>query len=261
VPAAWNGLVGLKTTHGRLPLDGVVPLVENFDTVGPITRTVEDAALLLAALEGRKPPDLEGATLRGVRLLVLDSVALDDCRPEPLAAFENAVARLKEAGARIEHVVAPEVDEALALSLPLFTAEAYAIWAERIEAQPDMMFAPIRDRFRAGAKVMAGEYVNAWRSLRNLRIVWNDRLAGCDAVLMPTTAILPPLSERLQADATYFAAENLLALRNTRIVNLMGGAAITLPSGEPMCGITLTGGPGSDGRLLRLASAAEVALR
>ncbi|MGR3364905.1 MAG: amidase family protein, partial [Maritimibacter harenae] len=69
VPAAWNDLVGLKTTHGRLSLTGVVPLAARFDTVGPLCRTVEDAGLLLAALEGGRAPDLAGASLAGTRLL------------------------------------------------------------------------------------------------------------------------------------------------------------------------------------------------
>ena len=64
VPAAWNDLVGLKTTHGRLSLKGVVPLAESFDTVGPLCRTVEDCAQLLAVMEGGKPADLRGASLR-----------------------------------------------------------------------------------------------------------------------------------------------------------------------------------------------------
>ena len=78
IPSAWNDLVGLKTTSGRLSLDGVVPLAAKFDTVGPLCRTVEDAALTLSALEGRPAPDLRGASLRGRRLAVLQTIALDD---------------------------------------------------------------------------------------------------------------------------------------------------------------------------------------
>ena len=77
IPSAWNDLVGLKTTSGRLSNDGVVPLCRTFDTVGPLCRTVEDAALLLAILEGGTPADLQGATLEGKRFAVLETVALD----------------------------------------------------------------------------------------------------------------------------------------------------------------------------------------
>lgn len=261
LPAAWNNLVGLKTTSGRLSLQGVVPLCESFDTVGPLTRTVEDAALLLGVLEGGPAADLRGARLDGKRLFVLQTVALDDCRPEPLAAFEDAVRRLRDAGARIETGTAPELAEAFALAGTLFATEAYGTWAEAIEASPDLMFAPVRERFRLGAQTRGADYVAAWRRLRDLRQTWNARMAGHDAVLTPTVPILPPDAARLQADADFFAAENLLALRNTRIGNLMGLSALTLPTGIPMTGITLLGAPMAEERLLRLGAAAEVALR
>ncbi len=98
IPAAWNDLVGLKTTHGLLSLEGVVPLAESFDTVGPLCRSVEDAALLLAAMQGAKAPDLAGATLDGTRLMVLETIALDQVREAPLAGFEAAVERLAAPG-------------------------------------------------------------------------------------------------------------------------------------------------------------------
>ena len=121
IPSVWNDLVGLKTTSGRLSLDGVVPLVASFDTVGPLCRTVEDAALMLAALEGRKPVDLTGASLKGARFLVLESVVMDDLRPEPLAAFEQALKRFETAGAVIERAEIEGVEHALSLGGPLFT--------------------------------------------------------------------------------------------------------------------------------------------
>ncbi|PKP74820.1 MAG: amidase [Alphaproteobacteria bacterium HGW-Alphaproteobacteria-6] len=260
IPAAWNDLVGLKTSHGRLSLEGVVPLVERFDTVGPLTRTVEDAALMLAALEGGRAADLRGATLAGARLMVLETVALEDCRDGPLAAFENAVARLAAAGAKVTRGRVPELAEAMALSATLFPTEAYAIWRDAIEAAPEMMYPPIRERFRAGRNVSGADFVAGWRRLTVLRAVWADRVAGFDAVLLPTAPILPPDAARLEADPAYFVAENLMALRNTRIGNLMGLCALTLPTGIPSAGISLMAPPGAEERLLRLGAAAEAAL-
>ncbi len=259
IPAAWNGLVGLKTTHGRLPLAGTVPLVARFDTVGPLTRTVEDAALLLAALEGGRPADLRGATLKGARLMVLEN-GLADCRPAPLAAFEAAVARLGHAGAVITRGGVADVTEALGLSGALFTAEAWATWGQTIERNPDVMFAPVRERFETGRGFSAADYIRAWKRLDQIRAAWADRTAGYDAVLLPTSAILPPDAARLLSDAAYFSSENLLALRNTRIGNLMGLCVLTLPAGAPMCGISLMGAPLAEERLLRLGAAAEAAL-
>jgi aspartyl-tRNA(Asn)/glutamyl-tRNA(Gln) amidotransferase subunit A len=261
IPSAWNDLVGLKTTHGRLPLTGSVPLCDRFDTIGPLCRTVEDCALMLAGMEGRKAPDLGGARLAGARIAVLETVALDDLRAAPARGFDDALARLARAGARLERIAVPEIAEAMALAGILFTAEAWAIWRDTIEAAPQKMFPRILDRFRSGAGVAAADYIAGWRRLEAIRALWRDRVAGFDAVALPTSPILPPERERLMTDADYYVSENLLALRNTRIGNLMDGCALSLPTSEPSCGLMLLAGCGQEDRLLQLGVAAEAALR
>jgi len=261
IPAAWNDLVGLKTSHGRLSLQGVVPLCETFDTVGPLARSVEDCALLLAALEGGRAADLGGASLAGQRLLVLETMALDDLREAPAKGFEMAVERLARAGARIETGAVPEVIEAMELATILFTPEARGIWREVIEAAPQLMFARILERFRAGAAVAASDYVAGWRRLRALRLAWVERTAGYDAVILPTVASLPPNAQRLLEDGDFYVRENLAALRNTRIGNMFGLCVLTLPVGLPSCAISLMAGPGQEERLLRLGAAVERVLR
>lgn len=260
IPAAWNDLVGLKTTSGRISLRGVVPLCARFDTVGPLARSVEDCALLLAALEGGKTADLAGATLQGMRFLTLETVALDDIRPAPAKGFDQAVTRLAARGAKIEPLQFPEVAEALILAGPLFTAEAYGIWSKTIEANPDKMFLRILERFRIGGTIGAADYIAGWRRLEELRAMWAKRTAGYDAVILPTAPILPPDASRLMTDDHYFVTENLLALRNTRIANMFGLCALTLPTGQPSCGISFMAAPGQEERLLRLGAAAERAL-
>lgn len=260
IPAAWNDLVGLKTTHGRISTDGVVPLVPSFDSVGPLARTVEDAALLLAALEGRKPVDLRGASLAGRRFAVLETVAMDGLREAPRAAFLSAIDRLRAAGARVEALAVPEVAEAMALSGILYTPEAYGTWGEVIEAAPEKMFAPILERFRGGAEARASALIVAGNVLKRCKAAYFAATAGYDAVLMPTAANLPPDHERLLSDAEYYVTENLLTLRNTRIGNLMGGCGMSLPTGVPSCGMQMLAPPMTEARLLRLAAAAERAL-
>ena len=105
------------------------------------------------------------------------------------------------------------------------------------------------------------DYVAAWRRLRQIRASWADRASGYDAVILPTSPILPPEANRLMTDDAYYVTENLLALRNTRIGNLMGGCALTLPTSEPSCGISLMCSPMQEERLLRLGAAAERALQ
>lgn len=261
VPSVWNDLVGLKTTAGRIPLSGVVPLAEKFDTIGPLARTVEDAALAFALLDSTPAPDLTGASLKGTRMLVLETVALADLDPAAAQGFEQALAALARAGARIDRAPVPAVAEAMDLAGVLFTAECYGIWGDTIEANPDVMFAPVRDRFRAGAQYPAHDYVRAWRRLEVLRAAYGAATAGYDAVLIPTAPTLPERIDRLLADPAYFAAFNLKTLRNTQIGNLMGLCALTLPTGVPMTGVMMMARPRDEARLLRLGAAAERALK
>ncbi|MCV2892482.1 amidase [Lentibacter sp. XHP0401] len=260
IPSAWNDLVGLKTTSGRIPLTGAVPLAATFDTIGPLCRTVEDAALMLAVLEGSQAADLKGASIKGIRLAILETVAPDEVREAPKSAFESAVRHLKTAGAQIEHIKAPEVAEIMPLSGILFTSEAYGTWKDTIEAAPAKMFPEILGRFRSGKEFSAADYVAAWQTVEQARATWAKRVAGYDAVILPTAPILPPNAERLVTDSDYYITENLLALRNTRIGNLLGLPAITLPTGTPSCGISFMGAAFGEEKLLRVAAAAEKAM-
>ncbi|MEL7125616.1 MAG: amidase family protein [Pseudomonadota bacterium] len=260
IPSAWNDLVGLKTTAGRLSLEGCVPLSLKFDTVGPLTRSVEDAALLFAAMAGAVAPDLRGVSLKGVRLAALQTIVLDDIRDAPLAAYQSAVERFEAAGAVVVPLDVPELAEVFGLSGPLLTGEAYGLWRDVIEANPEAMFAQILERFRAGADVSAPEYHAGWARLEAARAAWDAAVTPFDAVIAPTAPILPPNLERLNADGDYYKTENLMALRNTRVGNLMGLCALTLPTGTPSCGVSLLGKPGCEAALLRLGSAAEAAL-
>jgi aspartyl-tRNA(Asn)/glutamyl-tRNA(Gln) amidotransferase subunit A len=260
LPAAWNDLVGLKTTSRRLSLKGVVPLCEKFDTVGFLARSVEDSALLLAACEGRRPMDLTPASLQGRRFAVLETMAMDDLRERPAKGFDDALTRLSRAGARISRITFPDILEAMILAGPLFTAEAYGTWGALIETAPQKMFAPILERFRAGATVKAADYVAGWRKLEVIRAKWAAQVAEFDAILLPTSPILPPNAERLLTDPAYFSTENLLALRNTRIGNMLGLSVLTLPTAQPSCGISFMGTAFGEERLIGLGLGCERAL-
>lgn len=261
VPAAWNGLVGFKPTTGAVRADGVLPLCGHFDVAGPIARTVEDCAELFAVLRGEPAADLSEASPRGLRLMVLEGVPLDDAREGPVTAFQDAVRRLAAAGARITHAAPPCVAEAMALSPTLFAPEAYGTWRAQIEDAPELMHPPILERFRGGKDVLAADFVAAWQELHRLRADWQRLVSGFDAVILPTAPILPPPVDRLLAEPDFFARENLLTLRNTRIGNLLGLPAISLPTGHPACGVMLMGRADGDRALLVAAAGAEAALR
>lgn len=259
IPAAWNDLVGLKTTSGRLSLEGAVPLCTSFDTVGPLCRSVEDATLLLSVLEGSKPADLRGTSLKGLRIGALQTAVLDDIRDAPRAGYDAAVEKLRAAGAEVVPFDAPEVTDALAQS-SVYAAEAYGLWKDVIEAAPEKMFDQILGRFRSGGEMSAPDFVAAWTVLKDARKAWDARVAGFDAVIAPTAPILPPDRDRLMTDQDYYVTENLLALRNTRVGNVLGLSALTLPTGTPACGLMLMGRPMGEEALVRIGIAAERAL-
>lgn len=260
VPAAWNDIVGFKPTHGAVPSQGVVPLCRRFDVAGPLARSVEDCAEIMAVLTGRQAVDLKDVSAAGLRLMILDGLPFEDAEDGPVSAFDDAVDRLARAGASIVHASLGVVGRAMELSPLLFAPEAYGIWRAQIEDAPELMHKPILERFRGGAEVSAADYVGGWEKLTRLRREWAAKTAGYDAILLPSSAILPPDAARLGEDEKYFARANLLTLRNTRIGNLLGLPAVSLPTGHRGCGIMAMGHVGGDRHLLRVAAGMEIAL-
>ncbi len=151
--------------------------------------------------------------------------------------------------------------DVMATAAHVVAPDAWAAWRDAIEAAPDKMYPLIRDRFRSGADVSAADYLAAWTRLRRLRAEWAAATAGVDAVLIPTVPILPPNAAKLTQDNDFFVSENMLALRNTRIGNLLDQTVLTLPTSVSSAGISLMVPPGEEERLLRFGAAAERALR
>jgi aspartyl-tRNA(Asn)/glutamyl-tRNA(Gln) amidotransferase subunit A len=255
LPAAWNDLVGFKPAHGALPLTGVVPLCPSFDTVGPLAHTVEDAALLWEAMGGSRV-DLSGASLAGARFGVLRTVVMDGVEDAPARAFEDSLARLAQAGARIVEIDLPRLPRAYDLGSSLYAAEAWASWRAIIGEGESRVFPPVMGRLAAGKTILAADYLAARDELQAIRTEAWDRLAGLDALLCPSAPILPPLASEVLSDHDLFRTRNLLALRNTRMANLLGLASISVPTGTPSCGLLLSTLPGREGMLLRTAQGA-----
>ena len=257
IPSMWNDLVGLKTSFGRLSVEGSVALCSEFDTVGPLCRSVEDAALVLSVLEGSKLVDLAGATLKGMRFAALQTVVMDEMRETPLAGYQAAVAKLEAAGAEIVPLEVSQLSRAFEMSGPLYTADAYSNWRDLIAADGDKMYWQIYNRVIAGKDVLAHDFLALWQELRDIRDDYLAATAPFDAVLCPGSPIMPPNCEKLAIDEDYYLSENLLALRNTRVANLMGLASLVLPTSVPSVGIMLNVAGGDDARLLRIGAAIE----
>ncbi|MCF6321386.1 MAG: hypothetical protein L3J32_06410 [Rhizobiaceae bacterium] len=257
IPAAWNGLVGLKTTHGAVSLEGVIPLCSSFDTVGPLCRSVEDAALMHQILSGENININTSPDLPNVKLLVCETAMLDNCENSQLQAFETALGELKKAGAQIEYGKIPELEEMVKLGPVMFPHEAYNQWGEAIEKAPEKMFEPVLNRFRAGKKISPQQDADARARMMELRASYLQRTSKYDAILAPTTPIAPPQIQPLLDDHDLFWDTNLMALSNTRYANMFGLCALTLPTGTQAAGLMLMAAPNQEERLLQMGLAME----
>lgn len=268
IPAAWNGLVGLKTTAGLISTQGVAPLSTTFDSVGPITRDVADAAEFLGLMTGERATDLEGASLDGaVFWLPGGGRAFDELDEGVARAFEEAVQLLVRKGARIIELPLPELDEiddlAWTSPAPRLVCEAYAIWGDLLASGRDRVYPPVYDRLMAGGAMKAGDLVRTDMRRGEIARRYLAATAGVDAVLLPTVSISPPaIGDLIEGGPAYFQA-NRRALRNTTMGNQLGLCAITLPIGYDAHGIPvglmLQSGPFTEKKLLRIARACELA--
>ena len=255
IPAAWNDLVGLKTTSGDISLSGVVPLCPKFDTVGPLCRSVEDASLIYAILKNQPPTPL--VQPKSLRLMALTSVAQDEIEDIPMAAFNDACKKLVQNDIKIIEEGFPVLIELLSLAGVIFTREAYATWGAVLETEGEKMFPEILERFMAGKTVAKDHYKNAWLFMEKVRADWARLTINFDAVILPSSPLLPPNQEKLLTDNEYYKHANLLALRNTRIANMLGLCSITLPTSVASCGFMIMGAPNTELSLLNIAAKIE----
>ncbi len=257
IPACWNSLVGMKTTHGLLSLENVVPLCPGFDTVGPLTKTVEDAALMIEAMGGGKADLSDLPDASNLRFAVVETLALDDCDAVQMAAFDEAIAALTKAGAKVDTIQSSDFPDSQKLSPILFPYEAWQAWGELIENNPGVTYGPVEERFKYGRLVSVADYENAWADLAKLRLRFFDSVSVYDGILMPTVPVQPPQVDELLADSDKFVSVNILALRNTRFGNLLGTCALTLPTNTKGAGLQIIGKPMADIRLMKMGVAIE----
>ena len=267
IPAALNGLVGLKTTAGSLPMDGILPLSPSLDTIGPLTRDVADANALWSVLRGRPGADLAGATLKGKHLLAVENSLFEHVDPGVDRAVREGLGKLEKAGARVTWATVEEVDRAVAImgrGGGLVTTEAYACWGDLIEEKPDEIFRFMLPRFRIGLTSTGVDIVRMLRELAGVQAAMHRKLAGFDAMVAPTLPISAPPIDDLIDDETAYTRSNRGTLRNTTPGNLLKLCALTLPCGTDdlglPAGLMLMQRPDQEAALLRLGKAVETAL-
>ncbi len=210
-PAAFCGIVGLKPTYGRVSARGVIPLSTSLDHVGPITRSVYDAALMMQVMTGHESnqPAIEPSFISAfdefpehVRIGVPRAFFFDDLHPEIAAAVESAI-QIFAGLAEIRDVkLEVSADRTLA------SAEAYAFHKLFVERSPELYLPATLARIQAGANISAADMQRATRELEESREAIRKIFDEVDVLLTPTVPIPPPLIEDLKKIPTTFARRN-----------------------------------------------------
>ena len=278
IPSSFCGLTGLKTTVGRISRAGVYPLSQTLDSVGPLVRTVEDAALVFKALQGQDPADettlgiipqdpLSGLKegVKGMRLAFAESVFWDGVDPEVEAAVRETGRVFQDLGARVESLdfkVAREVVESRVQALVL-SAEAYTNNQTLVEESYDRLDEIIAPRLLLGKEVTASQYLGAKAEMMRLRKEAVREMTGLEALLVPTTILPPPPAAQVDQDPEAYIKANLACLQNTSIGNSLGLCGLSIPcgftaQGLPM-GLMIYGRPFEEGLILRIGQAYQAA--
>jgi len=274
IPAAFCGVVGYKPTARRVPIEGVLPLAPSLDSVGPLAPSVACCAVIDAILAGEAPPAPArstparsapaSATLAGLRFAVPENFGLDDMDAHVGAAFDRALAVLSKAGASITRARFPTFDALPAVNAKggFAASEAYA-WHRALLAEKGALYDPrIRPRIERGSTLSAADYVDLLAARRRLIAEFDASTGAFDALLLPTTPIVPPRLAELEDEREYNRL-NMLILRNTAAGNFLDRCAISLPChrlGEPPVGLMLMGETLGDARLFQIAAAVEAGL-
>ncbi|WP_249976315.1 amidase [Vreelandella olivaria] len=261
IPAAFCGLVGFKPTQARVPRQGVLPLSDSLDSIGPIARSVTCCARLDAVLAGQPCQPLIALPLKGRRFVVPSDYMLDGMEATVENAFTRSLTLLSEAGATLIEAPAPVL-----ASLPelmegggFTAAESYYLHRQWLHEHGDRYDPRVRSRIEKGAALSAADYLELLQRRRERQHQADAWLAEFDGLLAPTVPVAPPRLEEVASDEEY-ARLNLLVLRNPTVANLLDLCAITLPNhapGELPCGLMLVGRNGTDATLLRQALAIE----
>jgi aspartyl-tRNA(Asn)/glutamyl-tRNA(Gln) amidotransferase subunit A len=265
IPAAFNGIVGFKPTQRRVPLDGGVPLSFTLDSFGPLARTVGCCAVLDAVLADEPVKPLQPRSIKGMRLAVPTTVALDGLEDAVARTFERALETLSRQGALIDRIEVPEFLDVGVMNTKggFAAAESYAWHRYLIVSHGDVYDPRVAIRILRGEAISAADYIDLLDMRKSLIARATVRLAPYDALVLPTTANTPPRIADL-ADDKAFTAANLLALRNCTLINMIDGCAISLPchrEGEVPVGLMLAAAGGSDRHIFELAAGMEAVIR
>jgi len=265
IPAAYNGIVGYKPTQRRIPLEGGVPLSFSLDSFGPLANSVQCCATLDAVLAGEPIAVVRPRPIKGMRLAVPTTIALDELDNAVAKTFERALETLSRQGALVERIEMPELLDVGVMNAKggFASSESYAWHRYLLTSKGDVYDPRVSARILRGESMSAADYIDLLVARRSLVARAAERLASYDALVMPTTANTPPRIADL-ADDKEFTKANLRSLRNCTLINMIDGCAISLPAqreGEVPVGLMLAASGGSDRRIFELAAGMEAAIR
>jgi Asp-tRNA(Asn)/Glu-tRNA(Gln) amidotransferase A subunit family amidase len=247
----------------------VFPLAWTYDHVGPMTRSVRDAALVLQAIAGHDPDDFTSARfpaadyaaatvepLPALRIGVARTYGFAGADPEIAVAIERVLGMIAALGASLRDVaLAIDDDRTVART------ESYAIHRRWVEASPERYQASTLARIQTGATTPAPDYIARLHELQMIRRRADQVFADVDLIVMPTTPIPAPSFAELEAAPETLRPRELMLLRNTRPFNILGTPAISIPCGATRAGLPIgfqiTGPIGADAAVLRFAAALE----
>ena len=275
LPAALCAIVGLKPTFGRISRHGVYPLAWSLDTVGPMTRSVGDAALVLNALAGRDPRDPSSADVpvpdftsgmedgvEGLRIGVPQEHFYEVISAEVSRAVAAAAEVLAGLGAEVEPCSIPALNHALSISSTILFAEAAQTLFDPLRRRPEDLGADVRGRLRLGALTPAVDYIKAQRARSACNAQFDAAMERYDLLLAPAVPVGAPAIDQEVVEIED-RRENVLTLlsRLTRPFNLTGQPTVSVPCGftaDAMpIGMQLAGRPWEEATVLRAARAYE----
>jgi len=265
IPSALCGLTGFKPTAQRVPLDGALPLATHLDSVGPLAASVACCAVLDAVMAGDDPVVPAAASLAGARLAVPATLALDGMDAAVSAAFDRALAALRDAGALLTEVAIPEFAELASINAQggFTAAEAWTWHRDLLACKRDAYDPRVASRIVRGERITAADFIELLAARQRWIAAVEHRIAGYDALVMPTVpVVVPPIADLVADEALYFQT-NALLLRNPTLINFLDGCALSLPchrAGDAPVGLTLAAAGGVDARVLALGLAVEQAL-
>src|ERR1700761_4868242 len=265
-PASFCGIVGFKTTEGRIDKQGVFPLSRTLDTIGPLAHTVEDCVMIDMALRGQSRNSVRPINLSGVEFVVPDKSGIDDVDAAVAANLEGAMKRLAAAGAKVKSKPIRAIDAMRALSAQFGSMVAIEAYAEHraIFESPDAKRMDQRVLRRAmGGRVSERDATNFQRGREELIAALTEELKGALLVL-PSTPMTAPAIGSLERDDELFRVTNLRAIHYTFLGNLFRMCGLALPSGTDAAGlptgIQFLAPGGEDEQLLSIGLSVESAL-